>query len=101
MIVITEDLSHSETNSVYSSDLGFYSLIVITEDLSHSETNSVYRSDLGSYFLIVITEYFLKLFGTLIMSILIYRCEIWISDFKIDLLDNSYQLEKVHITNCK
>ena len=42
------DLSHSETNSVYSSDLGSYSLIVITEDLSHYETNSVYSSDLGS-----------------------------------------------------
>ena len=50
------DLSHSETNSVYGSDLGFYSLIVIIEDLSHSETNRRYSSDLGFYSLIVITE---------------------------------------------
>ena len=37
---------------------------------------------------------FLKLFDTLIMHILTYSSVIYISDFKIDLLDNSYQFEK-------
>ena len=40
---------------------------------------------------------FLKLFGTLIMPILTYSSAICFSDFKTDLLDNSYQFEKVHI----
>ena len=39
----------------------------------------------------------MKIFDTLIMPILIYSGLISISDFKIDLLDKSYQFEKDNI----
>ena len=46
------------------------------------------------YFKDIPVRILLKLFDTLIMPILAYSSEIWISDFKIDILDNNYQFEK-------
>lgn len=42
-----------------------------------------------------------KLFDTLIVPILTYGSEIWITDFKFDFLDNNFPFEKVHLKNCK
>ena len=43
----------------------------------------------------------LKLFDTLIQPILTYASEIWISDFKLDLLSGKYPFELVHLKSCK
>ena len=43
-----------------------------------------------------------KLFDVLILPILSYTSEIWILEFKIDLLlNNNYHFEKVHLKKCK
>ena len=42
-----------------------------------------------------------KLFDTLIQPILTYANEIWISDFKLDLLSDKYLFELVHLKSCK
>ena len=39
----------------------------------------------------------MKLFGTLIQPIITYASEIWISDYKLDLLDDKYSFELVHL----
>ena len=43
----------------------------------------------------------LKLFDTLISPILTYGCEIWISDYKIDMNNDSYPFESVQLKFCK
>ena len=43
----------------------------------------------------------LKLFDTLIQPILTYASEIWISDFKLDFLNDKYPFELVHLKSCK
>ena len=43
----------------------------------------------------------LKLFDILIQPILTYANEIWISDFKLDLLSDKYPFELVHLKSCK
>ena len=42
-----------------------------------------------------------KLFDTLIQPILTYASEIWISDYKIDLMDDKYPCELVHLKSCR
>ena len=42
-----------------------------------------------------------KLFDTLIQPILTYASEIWISDYKIDLMDDKYPFELVHLKSCR
>ena len=46
-------------------------------------------------------EILLKLFDTLIQPILTYASEIWISDYKIDLMNDKYPFELVHLKSCK
>ena len=46
-------------------------------------------------------ETLLKLFDTLIQPILTYASEIWISDYKIDLMNDKYPFELVHLKSCK
>ena len=43
----------------------------------------------------------MKLFDTMIQPILTYASEIWISDYKLDLLDDKYPVELVHLKSCK
>ena len=43
----------------------------------------------------------MKLFDTLIQPNLTYASEIWISDYKLDLLDDKYPFESVHFKSCK
>ena len=43
----------------------------------------------------------MKHFDTLIQPILTYANEIWISDYKLDLLDDKYPFELVHLKSCK
>ena len=42
-----------------------------------------------------------KLFNTLIKPILTYASEIWISDCKKDLMDDTYPFELVHLKSCR
>ena len=46
-------------------------------------------------------ETLLKLFGSIIQPILTYASEIWISDYKIDLMNDKYPFELVHLKSCK
>ena len=43
----------------------------------------------------------LLLFGTLIQPILTYASEIWIYDYKIDLMNDKYPFELVQLKTCK
>ena len=71
-------------------------------DLSAKATKALFslKSKIKEYSTLNV-ETLLKLFDTLIQPILTYKSEIWISDYKIDLMNDKYSFELVHLKSCK
>ena len=71
-------------------------------DLSAKATKALFslNSKIKEYSILNV-ETLIKLCDTLIQPILTYGSEIWISDYKLDLLDDKYPFELVHLEFCK
>ena len=71
-------------------------------DLSAKATKALFsmNSKIKEYSTMNI-ETLLKLFDSIIQPILTYASEIWISDYKIDLMNDKYPFELVHLKSCK